>query len=535
DEMRHLRPGMREFQARKGEPIEDPHNPQLNELARSNDLRDIYQHISALSGADPLAAICLSGGGIRSATFNLGVIQGLARLGLLDRFDYLSSVSGGGFIGGWLKAWIRRDGTARVVNELDGRTPPEHPLKPEPRPVDRLREYSNYLTPRRGLLSGDTGAVAAIVLRNLLLNWLVVVPVFMAAIALPQIYYLSIQLGLGPSAAPWILGLSIGLGLATSIATHRFRRPKYERKGGTPILLGVVLPFVAAASLLSLGAAWLNWSGQFSWSLIIFAFLWCILIPLAGWALREPFWTLEHGQHFPLRELLAMIGSGAVATVVFLLFALNAYPFLEDRPILYALLSVPLLIGIYLLARALFVSMAETRLPKGGSAPPLAGAHEDLDREWWARLSGYLLLIALSWIVLMGITLLGWHYVHRYLGSYAMEAMSGAGILSGLVAVLLGKSGQTGSGREGGGKKSAAPMKTLSLATAAPLFCAVVVLVLAQLNALLARALTGNATLLDVPDSLQRHETATVAGSDLTLFLLLAAVLLGFGFLMGRA
>src|SRR2546423_2833207 len=35
------------------------------------------------------SALCLSGGGIRSATFNLGVLQGLARHGLLDKFDYL--------------------------------------------------------------------------------------------------------------------------------------------------------------------------------------------------------------------------------------------------------------------------------------------------------------------------------------------------------------------------------------------------------------------------------------------------------------
>ena len=41
------------------------------------------------------AALCLSGGGIRSATFGLGVIQGLARYGLLDKFHYLSTVSGG--------------------------------------------------------------------------------------------------------------------------------------------------------------------------------------------------------------------------------------------------------------------------------------------------------------------------------------------------------------------------------------------------------------------------------------------------------
>ncbi|MBS0583487.1 MAG: hypothetical protein JSS42_10355 [Proteobacteria bacterium] len=47
----------------------------------------------------PQAGLALSGGGIRSATFCLGLIQGLARNGLLRRFDYLSTVSGGGYIG----------------------------------------------------------------------------------------------------------------------------------------------------------------------------------------------------------------------------------------------------------------------------------------------------------------------------------------------------------------------------------------------------------------------------------------------------
>jgi hypothetical protein len=42
------------------------------------------------------SALCLSGGGIRSATFALGVLQGLAHLGVLNSFDYLSTVSGGG-------------------------------------------------------------------------------------------------------------------------------------------------------------------------------------------------------------------------------------------------------------------------------------------------------------------------------------------------------------------------------------------------------------------------------------------------------
>ncbi len=48
--------------------------------------------------------LCISGGGIRSATFSLGFLQGLAKLDILTAFDYLSTVSGGGYIGSWLSA-----------------------------------------------------------------------------------------------------------------------------------------------------------------------------------------------------------------------------------------------------------------------------------------------------------------------------------------------------------------------------------------------------------------------------------------------
>lgn len=43
----------------------------------------------------PLVGLAFSGGGIRSATFNLGILQGLAKKNLLNKFDYLSTVSGG--------------------------------------------------------------------------------------------------------------------------------------------------------------------------------------------------------------------------------------------------------------------------------------------------------------------------------------------------------------------------------------------------------------------------------------------------------
>src|SRR5262245_51647149 len=48
----------------------------------------------------------LSGGGIRSATFSLGVMQRLAKAGILKHVDYLSTVSGGGYIGTALSWWL---------------------------------------------------------------------------------------------------------------------------------------------------------------------------------------------------------------------------------------------------------------------------------------------------------------------------------------------------------------------------------------------------------------------------------------------
>ena len=61
-------------------------------------------------GRDSLASLGLSGGGIRSAMFSLGGLQALARYGWLKKMDYLSTASGGGYIGSsltWLlhKAW----------------------------------------------------------------------------------------------------------------------------------------------------------------------------------------------------------------------------------------------------------------------------------------------------------------------------------------------------------------------------------------------------------------------------------------------
>src|SRR5205807_5013250 len=117
------------------------------------------------------AALCISGGGTRSATFALGILQGLARCGLLDKFHYLSTVGGGGYIGSWLSAWIKNDpqGIRGVVDELKRR--PDSTLNPEPRPIRHLRDFSNYLAPKSGLTSVDFWTLITTFIRNMFLNW----------------------------------------------------------------------------------------------------------------------------------------------------------------------------------------------------------------------------------------------------------------------------------------------------------------------------------------------------------------------------
>ena len=87
----------------------------------------------------PFAALCISGGGIRSATFALGALQGLAEQGFLAEFDYLSIVSGGG-AGNNAKV-----GLEKVIPFLRRSAPPIPPGDPDP--IQHLREYNSYLSP----------------------------------------------------------------------------------------------------------------------------------------------------------------------------------------------------------------------------------------------------------------------------------------------------------------------------------------------------------------------------------------------------
>ena len=168
------------------------------------------------------AALCLSGGGIRSSTFALGIMQGLARHELLGKFDYLSTVSGGGLSGGWLSAWMRRDGAKAVHEAL--RTPGREKMQPEPEPVQGLRGFSHWLTPRAGAMSIDSWTVIATVVRNMLLNWLVLLPLLAGLVMLPRLFVSVLALEAVPPAlnAPLIVGIAVGLGMLCMLASAAY-------------------------------------------------------------------------------------------------------------------------------------------------------------------------------------------------------------------------------------------------------------------------------------------------------------------------
>ena len=81
--------------------------------------------------------LALSGGGIRSATINLGILKTLHKFGILKQADYLSTVSGGGYTGAYIQATTKERGQ-------DGKLfATEH--------LAYMRSHGEYLFPGTGL------------------------------------------------------------------------------------------------------------------------------------------------------------------------------------------------------------------------------------------------------------------------------------------------------------------------------------------------------------------------------------------------
>lgn len=117
-----------------------------------------------------LTGIAFSGGGIRSATFNLGILQRLASLDVLEKIDYISTVSGGGYIGTWYTSWIKRSGSFSKVTDQLCPEKSSDPFADEVRPIRWLRMFSNYLSPNVGTMSPDAWTSGMTWLRNTLVN-----------------------------------------------------------------------------------------------------------------------------------------------------------------------------------------------------------------------------------------------------------------------------------------------------------------------------------------------------------------------------
>ena len=65
-----------------------------------------------------LIGLSISGGGIRSSTFGLGVLQALAEKGILKDIDYLSTVSGGGYAGAFISSAMLDLANEKSVDDL---------------------------------------------------------------------------------------------------------------------------------------------------------------------------------------------------------------------------------------------------------------------------------------------------------------------------------------------------------------------------------------------------------------------------------
>jgi hypothetical protein len=188
----------------------------------------------------------------------------------------------------------------------------------------------------------------------------------------------------------------------------------------------------------------------------LFASIWTVGIPLAGWLFHRP-------RQRALRELVSLLVSGAVAGAILIAIAKWGIEYLSKHASLYVMLALPLLLADYLLARALFVGLAGDRGPTRVPAKPVQETWEgaqlaramldraDHDREWWARFSGWLMAIGISWVVLSAIGLLAFETLTRVDVRGLIVALGG---VSGIAAAILGKSGDTKSGHDSSAKST---------------------------------------------------------------------------------
>lgn len=426
-------------------------------------------------------ALCHSGGGIRSGTFALGVLQGLARHDLLKHFDYLSTVSGGGYIGGWLTAWIHRhhDGLDGVTDDL-ANSAPKTKVDPDSHPIRYLRAYSNFITPKAGLLSADTWTFAGIYLRNLFLNWLVIVPLLISVLVIPRLVLTITQMQPEPAPGhdqpePLIMNLFVRfdfhsryiflvLGFALGVwalAYIVFNRPSLREKLETrsrfwrtrtnqgSFLRWCLLPLTVASLCLTTYWAWSRELQEGRTPLLNFL-IFGTSFTLLAWIIASII-IRRRPKEINVVELFALLVAGVISGLFF--WALEQPEF--TSPVIgyskpfdwtttewwawktewYVCFAVPIFLLIFLLAVTFFIGLSSvsTRIV-------------DEDREWWARFSAWGLIVVAAWSVFNWLVIFGPFALLEFPSIFAS-----AGGLTGVLALILGRSSKTP-----GNKKEAA-------------------------------------------------------------------------------
>jgi Patatin-like phospholipase len=468
------------------------------------------------------AALCFSGGGIRSAAFCLGVIQALASRPalpagaadsencLLAKFHYLSTVSGGGYIGSWLSAWLSRNNFAEVRDALVNRA--EAP-NIEPQPLSWLRRYGNYLTPKLGLMSADAWADVAIVVRNMILNWLVIVPwLCLLVLLLKGAAVIFIWLGqIPPSGQVEMLGGNFAVstpflalayaGISLLIVALTFatiNRPTRgaSKAGQTPFLWLDLLPALFGAFLLTVWPV-SQWAyGEFRetslatltlkgaiYGAVIYACAWILAYAL-DLIRRRGRWHKASVDLF-LWAVAGGVYGAVMALGVYLFFTVYdgfratevVFYVFRNQAILLFVLGVPWALLAQLFAEMIFVGLSSYETESDG------------DREWLGRAAGWLAVCALGWLVVTFLVLLGSELLATLSGE--IKKWLSAGLVSGGATALLGKSRHSPASADA--PQNVKSISTnLALAIAAPVF-GVSLVILA--SALLDKALFGGSLL----------------------------------------
>lgn len=391
------------------------------------------------------AALCLSGGGIRSAAFCLGVLQALAKGGLLQRFHYLSTVSGGGYIGGWLQAWLlahAHDEGRRHIGPADIAAVAAALGSGVAGPLARLRDFTSFLTPQAGLASRDTWAGIILYIRNVLINWAIFLPALFALALVPRVYRDALAAMPHGASLPVFLIALLGAGFAAYFTCIRL--PSHD--AGTPprypsvatIGSDSVVPAAIWAGLLPVAVAPLlighepvlvlgGWGPTYSVPLATFAML--VVAYLAAWVRT---WFTGRAAWLFRASLGPWLVACAVAAVplgIEIHLAALLPPGTFGTAALLATVGPAAAMLSHLCLSSAFVALRDEV------------KRSDLDREWLARLSAVKLLPMLIWGVLAAACLLvGTVMLGLDLRKTWASASAVVSAVSGVWGALLGKS-----------------------------------------------------------------------------------------------